>query len=112
MATGRKPTSRPAIELVPAAERCEHWWPAALAIIVAADLRVAMPARYRVQPAWVVPAVLPALLAVPIARDPGRVHRQRTVIGPAPHPAGLAQGRHAAALLRACRRGQGRSICR
>ncbi len=112
MATGRKPTSQPAIELAPAGGRDEYRCPAALAIIAAAVLRVASPARYRVPPAWVVPAVLLALLAVPIARDPGRVDRQRTVIEPAPHPAGLAQGRHAAATPGAGRRGRGRSICR
>ena len=67
---GRKPTSRPAIELALAAERMEYRCPAAVAIIVAADLRVAT-APYPVQPAWVVPAVLLALLAVPIAGDPG-----------------------------------------
>jgi hypothetical protein len=90
------------IELVPAAERCERWWPAALAIIVAADLRMAMSARYRVQPAWVVPAVLLALLAVPIARGPGprrpaeNCHRTRAAPGwPAAGQAcgGTAQGR-------------------
>jgi hypothetical protein len=39
---------------------------------------VALPARYRVQPAWVVPAVLLALLAVLIAGDPGRIDRRIT----------------------------------
>ena len=72
--TGR----RPAIELAPAAERGERWWPVALAIIVVAFLHVILPARYRVQPAWVVPAVLLALLAVLIAGDPGRIDRQKT----------------------------------
>jgi hypothetical protein len=50
----------------------------ATAIIAAAGLHVALPARYRVQPAWVVPAVLLALLAVLIAGDPGRIDRQKT----------------------------------
>jgi hypothetical protein len=49
----------------------------AVAIIVVAGLHVALPARYRVQPGWVVPAVLLALLAVLIAGDPGRIDRQK-----------------------------------
>ena len=36
-----------------------------------------LPARYRVQPAWVVPAVLLTLVAVLIAGDPGRIDRQK-----------------------------------
>src|SRR5215468_5709319 len=79
MATERKPAGQaggPAIELAPPAARGERWWPVALAIIVAAFLHVILPARYRVQPAWVVPAVLLTLLAVLIAGDPGRIDRQ------------------------------------
>ena len=68
----------PEIELAPPAERGEPWWPVALAIIVAAALHVALPARYRIQPAWVVPVVLLALLAVLIVGDPGRIDRQKT----------------------------------
>ncbi len=68
----------PGIELAPPEERGEPWWPVALAIIVAAGLHVALPAAYRVQPAWVVPAVLLGLLAVLIVGDPGRIDRQRT----------------------------------
>jgi hypothetical protein len=68
----------PAIELAPRAERGERWWPVALAIIAAAGLHVALPARYRVQPAWVVPVVLLGLLAVLIVGDPGRIDRQKT----------------------------------
>ena len=71
-------TGRPAGEPVPAAERGEHWWPVALAIVVVAGLHVALPARYRVQPVWVVPVVLLVLLAVLIAGDPGRIDRQKT----------------------------------
>jgi Mn2+/Fe2+ NRAMP family transporter len=77
MATWRKPGRRPAAG-APARERGEHWWPVATAIIVVAGLHVALPARYRVQPAWVVPVVLLALLAVLIAGDPGRIDRQKT----------------------------------
>ena len=51
------------------AERGEHWWPVALAIVVVAVLHVALPARYRIQPGWVVPVVLLGLLAVLIAGD-------------------------------------------
>src|SRR5208282_2912502 len=77
MATWRKPAERSADELAPAAERGEHWWPVALAILVVAGLHVALPARYRVQPGWVVPVVLLGLLAVLIAGDPGRIDRQK-----------------------------------
>jgi hypothetical protein len=38
---------------------------------------VALPARYRVQPAWLVPTVLLVLLAVLIIGDPGRIDRQK-----------------------------------
>ncbi len=77
MATWRKPAERPADELVPAAERGEHWWPVALAILVAVGLHVALPARYRIQPGWVEPTVLFVLLVVLIAGDPGRIDRQK-----------------------------------
>jgi hypothetical protein len=77
MATERKPAGPPAVELAAPAERGERWWPVALAIIVVAFLHVILPARYRLQPAWVVPAVLLALLAVLIAGDPGRIDRQK-----------------------------------
>ena len=79
MATWRAPTDEPAHELAPAAERGEHWWPVAVAIIVAAGLHVALPARYRIQPGWVVPVVLLGLLAVLIAGDPGRIDRKSVV---------------------------------
>ena len=65
------------IEVAPAGERGERWSPVALAIIVMAGLHVALPARYRVQPEWVVPVVLLALLAVLVVGDPGRIDRQR-----------------------------------
>lgn len=44
-----------------AAERGEHWWPVALAILVTMALHVALPAKYQVNPQWVVPVVLLAL---------------------------------------------------
>jgi hypothetical protein len=77
MATERRPARKSAVELVPPAERGEHWWPVALAIIVVAGLHVALPASYRVQPAWLVPAVLIALLVVLVIGDPGRIDRQK-----------------------------------
>jgi hypothetical protein len=49
----------------------------ALAIVVAAVLHVGLPAKYRVDPVWVVPAVLLALLAALIIGDPGRIDRQK-----------------------------------
>jgi len=78
MATERDPAGRPAIRLAADDGRGERWWPVALAIIAVAFLHVILPARYRVQPAWVVPAVLLGLLAVLIAGDPGRIDRQKT----------------------------------
>ena len=77
MATWQKPADRPADELAPT-ERGEHWWPVALAIVTVAVLHVALPARYRIQPGWVVPVVLFVLLVVLIAGDPGRIDRRRT----------------------------------
>jgi hypothetical protein len=58
--------------------RGEHWWPVAVAIVVAAVLHGALPAKYQVIPPWVAPAVLLALLAVLITGDPGRIDRQKT----------------------------------
>jgi len=45
---------------------------------VAAFLHVALPAKYRVNPPWVAPAVLLGLLAALIIGDPGRIDRQKT----------------------------------
>ncbi len=45
--------------------------------MIAAFLHVILPARYRVQPGWVVPAVLLVLLIVLIVGDPGRIDRQK-----------------------------------
>jgi len=55
----------------------EHWWPVALTILAAAGLHVVLPAQYRVNPRWSVPAVLLVLLAVLIIGDPGRIDRQK-----------------------------------
>jgi hypothetical protein len=70
--------ARPPVTEPAAAERGEHWWPVALAIIVVAGLHVVLPARYRVQPGWVVPVALLVPLAALIAGDPGRIDRQKT----------------------------------
>jgi hypothetical protein len=78
MATDQKPPSGTVIPLVPAAERGEHWWPVALAIVAVVVLHVVLPARYRVQPVWVLPVVLLGLLAVMMVGDPGRIDRQKT----------------------------------
>jgi hypothetical protein len=79
MSTGQRPAREPAVEFASAdpAERGEQWWPVVLAIIVAAGLHTALPATYRVQPTWVVPAVLLGLVAVLIVGDPGRIDRQK-----------------------------------
>jgi hypothetical protein len=77
VATEHRPASGPAVELAPAAERGEHWWPVATAIIVVAALHVALPARYRVQPTWLFPTVLLALLVALIIGDPGRIDKQK-----------------------------------
>jgi hypothetical protein len=55
----------------------EHWWPVVLAIVAAAVLHVALPARYRIHPAWSVPVVLFVLVAALVIGDPGRIDRQR-----------------------------------
>ena len=75
MVSDRRPP--PPVKPAAAAERGEHWWPVALAILVTAGLHVALPAQYRVHPTWVVPVVLVALLAVLIIGDPGRIDRQK-----------------------------------
>jgi len=49
-----------------------------VAIVAVAGLHVALPARYRVQPGWVVPAALILPLAALIAGDPDRIDRQKT----------------------------------
>jgi hypothetical protein len=56
----------------------EQWWPVALTVIVAALLHVTLPAQYRVNPAWVAPAVSVVLLTMLVAGDPGRIDRQRS----------------------------------
>jgi hypothetical protein len=77
MATEHKPARQGHLAPAPVAERGEHWWPVATAIAVAGALHVALPERYRVQPGWLIPAVLVALLAVLIVGDPGRIDRQK-----------------------------------
>ena len=78
MASGLEPAAPPPVTPLRAAERGEHWWPVALAIIVVAGLHVVLPAKYRVNPPWVAPAVLLVLLVTLIIGDPGRIDRQKT----------------------------------
>ena len=78
MTEGREPAHQPPAGPALPAERGEHWWPVAAAIIVVAGLHVALPARYRVQPGWVVPVALLVPLTTLIAGDPGRIDRQKT----------------------------------
>jgi hypothetical protein len=47
----------------------------ALAILVVVTLHVALLAKYRINPPWVLPAVLLGLLAALIIGDPGRIDR-------------------------------------
>jgi hypothetical protein len=72
MATERTPAREPAVEPVAPAERGEHWWPTAAAMIVVAGLHAALPAQYRVRPVWLLPAVVLALLAVLCWKPPAR----------------------------------------
>ena len=53
----------------------------ALAIVVTVALHVALPAKYRVIPTWVLPVVLLGLLAALIIGDPGRIDRQKPGCG-------------------------------
>ena len=77
MTTEQRPAPDPGTGRALAAGPGEHWWPIAAAIIVVAGLHVALPARYRVQPAWLFPTVLLVLLVVLIIGDPGRIDRQK-----------------------------------
>lgn len=77
MTTEQRPAPEPGTGRALPAGPGEHWWPVAAAIIVVAGLHVALPARYRVQPAWLIPTVLLVLLAVLIIGDPGRIDRQK-----------------------------------
>jgi hypothetical protein len=75
MPSGPNPANQPAGP--DGDERGERWWPVALAIVVTVALHVALPAKYRVNPSWVLPVVLLGLLAAVIIGDPGRIDRQR-----------------------------------
>ncbi len=77
MASDRKPAAVPQVTSVQAAARGERWWPVALAILTTALLHVALPTKYRVNPSWLAPAILLALLAALILGDPGRIDRQK-----------------------------------
>src|SRR5215469_11922803 len=77
MAPGQMPVDGSPATPVQAA-RGERWWPVGLAIVVVTVLHVALPAKYRVNPPWVLPVVLLGLLAALIIGDPGRIDRQKT----------------------------------
>jgi hypothetical protein len=77
MASGPSPVAPPPLTPAQVAARGEYWWPAALAIVTAAFLHVALPAKYRLTPSWVVPAVTLVLLAALIIGDPGRIDRRK-----------------------------------
>ena len=77
MASGQDPAGPRPVTPPLAAERGENWWPVALAIVVVVGLHVVLPAKYRVNPAWVLPVVLLGLLAALIIGDPGRIDRQK-----------------------------------
>ncbi len=77
MAPSREPPAPPSVAPEQVKVRGERWWPVALAILAVAFLHMALPARYRVNPPWVVPVILLALLVVLIIGDPGRIDRQR-----------------------------------
>src|SRR6478609_3543176 len=78
MTTDGEPEAPSPVTPQRATEHGERWWPVALAVIVVAGLHVALPVKYRVDPAWVVPTVLLALLAALVIGDPGRIDRQKT----------------------------------
>src|SRR5512146_1678612 len=77
MATEHRPAREPPGDLVPADRHGEHWWPVGATIMVVAGLHVALPARYRVHPVWLFPAIVLVLLAVLVIGDPGRIDRQK-----------------------------------
>ena len=68
------------------AVRGEHWL-VALAIVVAAFLHLALPAKYRVNPPWLAPAVLLGLLAAAlIIGDPAASTGRKPGCGSSPAP--------------------------
>jgi hypothetical protein len=76
MATERERAAR-VVDPAPRAGRGERWWPVVTAVVVVAGLHVALPARYRVHPVWLLPAALLTLVAVLIVGDPGRIDQRR-----------------------------------
>jgi hypothetical protein len=77
MERGERSADPPPVTPQQPAERGEHWWPVALAIIVMVGLHVALPAKYRINPPWAAPVVPLILLAALIIGDPGRIDRQK-----------------------------------
>ena len=77
MAWGKRPADPSPVKPLGAAGRGEHWWPVALAVLAVVGMHVALPAKYRINPPWALPAVLLVLLAILIIGDPGRIDRQK-----------------------------------
>lgn len=77
MAWGKRSADPPPVTPQQPAVCGEHWWPVALAVLAVVGMHVALPAKYRVNPSWALPAVLLVLLAVLIIGDPGRIDRQK-----------------------------------
>jgi hypothetical protein len=59
----------------PAAERGEHRWPMALAVVVASVLHALLPPQLKAQQSSWVPLVSALILVVLIVADPGRIDR-------------------------------------
>ena len=77
MAWGKRSAEPSSVTPQRPAVRGEHWWPVALAILAVVGMHVALPAKYRINPPWALPAVLLVLLAILIIGDPGRIDRQK-----------------------------------
>jgi hypothetical protein len=77
MASGKEPADPRPVTPLRATERGENWWPVALAIVVVVGLHVVLPSKYRVNPPWVLPVALLALLAALIIGDPGHIDRPK-----------------------------------
>lgn len=60
---------------VPVAERGEHRWPMAVAVVVASVLHALLPAQLKAQQSSWVPLVSAVILIVLIVADPGRIDR-------------------------------------
>jgi hypothetical protein len=77
MATEHNGAPEPTVELDYVAKRGEHWWPIAAAVVAVVLLHLVLPARYRVPPVWLFPAIVLVLVAALVIGDPGRIDRQK-----------------------------------